>query len=312
MTESTGRAAGVPPDRARVQAAFSQLVEVVARLRAPDGCPWDRVQTLKSIMPHTLEETFEVLEAIDANDNPAICEELGDLLLQVVLYAQIAADEGRFDLLPVIQGITEKLIRRHPHVFGDVAASTVDQVSENWERIKQQEKTRESAIDGLPVAMPSLARAVRLQSKAAKAGFEWPRREALWLKLQEEIRELADELFQDGQPPETWPLETERSPETPLSPEQQARAEEELGDVLFVIANLARRWGINPEDALRRSNQKFSKRFRAVEQAFAMQGKKLSEIPLPQMEAVYHEIKVLEKLVAAEVWTVVREPDEPA
>lgn len=286
---------GTPPDAQLVKEAFWKLVEVVARLRAPDGCPWDREQTLKTIEPFTLEETFEVFEAIDADDNVAISEELGDLLLQVVLYAQIAADEGRFDLIPVVDGITEKLIRRHPHVFGEGQAHTADDVLRNWEQVKQQEKRRESALDGVPLALPGLARAVRLQSKAAKVGFEWPQRDVLWAKLHEEIGELADELFPDGAPPTSREaiesLSAEPSKPAPMDDARRDRIEGELGDVLFVVANLARRWGINPEDALRRSNQKFARRFQAIESRLKNEGRKMQETSLAEMEAIYDEHK---------------------
>jgi tetrapyrrole methylase family protein/MazG family protein len=250
---------------------------------------------LKTIEPFTLEETYEVFEAIDADDNPGISEELGDLLLQVVLYAQIAADEGRFDLLPVIEGITEKLIRRHPHVFDAGQAHTADQVLQNWEHVKQLEKRRESALDGIPLALPALARAVRLQSKAAKVGFEWPRREVLWAKLHEEIQELSVEFFPDGAPSKEA-LDGQTEPEvakvapTPDA-ERLQRMEDELGDVLFVVANIARRWGISPEDALRRSNAKFTRRFQAIERQIVSQGRRMRETPLTEMEEIYDEVK---------------------
>lgn len=292
-------APGTPPDAERIKQEFWRLVEVVARLRAPDGCPWDRVQTLKTIEPFTLEETYEVFEAIDADDNPGISEELGDLLLQVVLYSQIAADEGRFDLIPVIAGITDKLIRRHPHVFGTGQAHTAEQVLRNWEQVKQLEKRRDSALDGIPLALPALARAVRLQSKAAKVGFEWPRREVLWSKLHEEIQELAVEFFPDG-PPSTNREAVEAGAEpdkaTPLpDPERLQRMEDELGDVLFVVANIARRWGISPEDALRRSNDKFARRFQAIERQVISEGRRMGETSLSEMETIYDEVKRREK-----------------
>ena len=290
---------GTPPDAQLVKDAFWNLVAVVARLRAPDGCPWDREQTLKTIEPFTLEETFEVFEAIDADDNIGIAEELGDLLLQVVLYAQIAADEGRFDLIPVVNGITEKLIRRHPHVFGEGQAHTADDVLRNWEQVKQQEKRRESALDGVPLALPGLARAVRLQSKAAKVGFEWPQRDILWAKLHEEIGELAEEMFPEGAPPTSREaieaLGAELGKPAPVDEARRERIEGELGDVLFVVANLARRWGINPEDALRRSNQKFARRFQAIESHLKDQGRKMQETSLTEMEAIYDEHKRSER-----------------
>ena len=161
---------GTPPDLERVKTVFAALVEVVARLRAPDGCPWDRAQTLATIKPYTLEETFEVFEAIDSGDDRGLVEELGDLLLQVVLYAQIAADEGRFDLIPVVEGITEKMLRRHPHVFGPARAETAEQVLHPLDLAKQQDILRESVLDGVPLALPALWRGtIRLSSKAARA-----------------------------------------------------------------------------------------------------------------------------------------------
>lgn len=288
--------AGNPPDREQVQGALWRLIEVVARLRAPGGCPWDREQTLATIRPFTLEETYELLEALDGNQTPEIVEELGDVLLQVVLYAQIAADAGRFDLIPVVEGITDKLIRRHPHVFGTEQADTPEQVIRNWDRVKQQEKTRASAIDGVPIALPALARAVRLQAKAGRVGFEWPHREKLWAKLHEEVEELGAELFLNQIPAVS---EVDLSPpqvQAPeLTPEQLDRVESELGDVLFVAANIARRWGLNPEDALRRSNAKFSARFQSIELEFQRRGQQLTEVTLEDMEVVYDEIKRREK-----------------
>ncbi|MDB5387156.1 MAG: MazG family protein [Planctomycetaceae bacterium] len=290
---------GTPPDAIRTQQEFWRLVEVVARLRAPDGCPWDREQTLKTIEPFTLEETYEVFEAIDADDTPGISEELGDLLLQVVLYAQIAADEGRFDLIPVISGITDKLFRRHPHVFGTGQAHTADQVLRNWEHVKQLEKRRDSAIDGIPLALPALARAVRLQTKASKVGFEWPRREVLWAKLHEEIQELAVEFFPEGPPPtDRASVEATQFPQdAPQAPDAARlnRMEDELGDVLFVVANIARRWGISPEDALRRSNDKFARRFQAIERQVISAGGTMRETSLEEMEAIYDAVKRQEK-----------------
>src|SRR5580692_10059180 len=189
------KVAGQPPDAARLGPAFRELCEVVARLRAPDGCPWDRVQTLETIKPYTLEETCELLEAIDARDDAAIVEELGDLLLQVVLDAQIGADEGRFDLVEVVEGITRKMIHRHPHVFGTAVANTVADVAQHWHAAKDKEKLRDSALDGIPLPLPQLARAVKLSKKAARVGYDFPNRAMLFDKLREEVAELAGELF---------------------------------------------------------------------------------------------------------------------
>ncbi len=286
---------GTPPDWDRLAPAMRRLVDVVARLRAPDGCPWDREQTLESIKPHTLEETYELLEAIDSGDDDAIVEELGDVLLQVVLDAQIGIDESRFDLIQVAERITEKLIVRHPHVFGDVQAETSEQVKENWDRIKRAEKQRDSLLAGIPLAMPALASATRLSDRAARVGYDWPKREMLFDKLREEIAELSVELFPDGQVPNV-PAVAEggiEADEPVADPEELARIEGEIGDILFVVANIARRWHVNPEEALRKSNRKFQRRFEYIERRLAEQGKDIREASLEAMESLYQEGKRL-------------------
>lgn len=288
---------GVPPDAEQANAAFQRLCEVIARLRSPDGCPWDRQQTLESIKPYTLEETYELLEAIDSGDDEQIVEELGDLLLQVVLDCQIGADEQRFNIVDVLRRITDKMISRHPHVFGDVSVDSADEVSQHWQRAKRQEKpNRQSELDGIPAALPQLARAARLSKRAARVGYDFPDRRMLFDKLQEELQELADELFEDGQIPQ-MDAEVESAPvaDAPIDdPELKARVESELGDVLFVLANIARRWNINPEEALRGSNQKFLRRFQYIEQQLAAAGRKISEATLPEMEAIYQAGKSTE------------------
>jgi len=284
---------GSPPDQAACLQEFWRLVEVTARLRAPDGCPWDREQTLATIKPHTLEETYELLEAIDTDDNAAICEELGDVLLQVVLDSQIAADEGRFDLVAVIQGLTEKLIVRHPHVFGETAVANSQEVLSNWDRIKQQQKQRDSIFDGLPVALPTLARAARVTEKAARHGYDFPNRDMLFDKLREEVDELQQELYPDGQVPHvTAAVDAAVVPDAPVDDAaRRERIEAELGDVLFVIANIARRWQINPEEALRRSNTKFERRVRYIEKRLKAQGRELRSATLVEQERLYQEGK---------------------
>jgi MazG family protein len=270
---------------------------VIARLRSPEGCPWDRAQTLETIKPYTLEETYELLEAIDSGNDQHIIEELGDLLLQIVLDSQIAADEGRFDLNHVVEGLTRKMIERHPHVFGDVNAETPDEVRRNWDQIKEQEKQRRSIFDGLPEALPALARAARVAEKAAKVGYDFPHRDMLFDKLREEIQELADELFHDGQLPETpATVEAEVIADEELNdPELRARVEGELGDILFVVANIARRWKINPEEALRKSNRKFQQRVQKIEQALENEGRSIQEATLQEMEAIYQAVKQQER-----------------
>lgn len=288
---------GTPPDPARIGPIFRELCEVVAKLRSPSGCPWDREQTLESIKPYTLEETYELLDAIDSGDDAAIVEELGDVLLQVMLDSQIASDEGRFELTDVVNELTQKMIRRHPHVFGDAAAHSASDVSKHWERIKQQEKQRESIFDGLPTALPALARAARLSKKAARVGYDFPSRAMLFDKLREELNELALELFPDGivpAVPASVDAPVEPDPEA-FDDERQRRIESELGDVLFVLANIARRWHINPEEALRQSNAKFQRRVEYIEQRLKEHGRDIRSATLQEMEQFYQEGKQREK-----------------
>lgn len=289
---------GTPPDFSSLLPEFQRLCEVIATLRSPQGCPWDRQQTLKSIKPYTLEETYELLEAIDADDNEAIREELGDVLLQVILDAQIAADEGRFGLEEVVRLLTDKMIRRHPHVFGDEQGSTTDQIRARWQTIKQQEKpARASRLEGIPVTLPELARAARITARAAAVGYDFPDRRMLFDKLQEETAELAVELFGTEQIPHVAAdVRSERLPDTPLvDAATRERAESELGDVLFVLANIGRRWGINPEEALRKTNAKFSRRFQAIEAAVKATGRSMNEVSLIEMEEIYQANKQREK-----------------
>jgi tetrapyrrole methylase family protein/MazG family protein len=288
---------GTPPDPHAVGEAFRRLCEVIARLRAPDGCPWDREQTLESIKPHTLEETYELLEAIDSGDDEAIIEELGDVLLQIVLDAQIAADEGRFDIVPVIERLTEKLVRRHPHVFGTASAATAAEVLPLWDQAKHAEKRRESIFDGIPADLPQLARAARITARAAKAGYDFPHRAMLFDKLREEIAELAEELFEGGVVPD-MPASVEAAvvPDEPVvDPSRRERIESEIGDILFVVANIARRWGVNPEEALRASNRKFTERVRFIESELAKRGRRLAEATLAEQEAIYQRKKQIER-----------------
>lgn len=293
MSKNTGR----PPDWSRLGPGLRELCDVVARLRAPDGCPWDREQTLETIKPYTLEETYELLDAIDSGDDAAIVEELGDVLLQVVLDAQIGADEQRFTLFDVVESLTEKLVRRHPHVFGESEADTQQDVMRNWDRIKREEKPRESIFDGLPKTLPQLARAARLSQKAARVGYDFPRREMLFAKLKEELGELADELFPEGDVPDVEAtVKSEVVADEPIhDAERQSRVESELGDVLFVLANIARRWGVNPEEALRKSNEKFSRRFGHIERRLRESGRELADASLTEMEDHYQEAKRLEQ-----------------
>ena len=287
--QGTDSRPGTPPDAERNRSAFQQFCEVVAKLRSPEGCPWDRQQTLATIKPYTLEETYELLEAIDSDDNQAIAEELGDLLLQVVLDAQIAADEGRFTIIDVLERITHKMIERHPHVFAGAHAETTADVRAHWERAKHAEKRRESVFDGLPPALPQLARASRIHKRVSAVGYDFPHRAMLFDKLREEVAELAQELFPDGRVPEMpADVDVAVTPDEPVDDAARlSRIEGEIGDILFVIANIARRWGVNPEEALRRSNHKFMDRFRYVEQRLAEQGRTVQEATLREMEDLY-------------------------
>ncbi|WP_417391787.1 nucleoside triphosphate pyrophosphohydrolase [Gimesia sp.] len=296
-TEAGTPLPGTPPDYSILTPAFEKLCDVIARLRSPDGCPWDREQTLATIKPYTLEETYELLEAIDSGNDEHIIEELGDLLLQIVLDAQIAADEGRFDLTHVVDRLTLKMIERHPHVFGNVAAETPDEVRRNWDQIKEQEKQRRSIFDGLPAALPALARASRIAEKAAKVGYDFPHRDMLFDKLREEIQELADEIYPGGQIPHTpASVEADIVADRELAdPELRERVEGELGDILFVVANIARRWKINPEEALRKSNSKFQQRVQKIEQELERTGSSIQKASLQEMEQIYQAVKRQEK-----------------
>jgi ATP diphosphatase len=238
---------------AREETARSLLesVEIMARLRGPDGCPWDREQTFDTIKRHTLEETYEVFDAIERRAWPELKDELGDLLLQVLFYAQMAADEGYFTIADVAANLNAKLIRRHPHIFGDVEAKDAATVLKNWEEIKREEKAAKGAkavdtslLGDIPRSMPSVMEAGKLGSRAAKVGFDWPDANGLFAKLDEEIGELRSEVDRDA---------------------AAAEVEEELGDLLFTAVNLARHLKVDPEQALRGSNAKFRRRFRAME-----------------------------------------------
>lgn len=252
----------VPPltDETQLAREFSTLKHIIATLRGPDGCPWDRKQTHESLRKYLLEEAYELIEAIDTEDDDAIVEELGDVLLQVMLHAQIGADEGYFDIRDVIGSISEKMVRRHPHVFGDVTVSDADDVVTNWNAIKQVEKgeKRKSQLDGVLMTQPGLMRAEQLQKKAAQVGFEWDDVQGAFEKLEEELREWRSQL------------EDER----------------ELGDVLFSVVNVARYFKLNAEQALERTNQKFKRRFEYIETNGS-----LGEMTLEEMDRLWNEAK---------------------
>ncbi|MGZ5432577.1 MAG: nucleoside triphosphate pyrophosphohydrolase, partial [Thermoanaerobaculia bacterium] len=225
--------------------SFDDLVKLMARLRGPDGCPWDRKQTLPDLKPYVIEEAYEVVDAIDRNNRADLLEEIGDLLLEAVFISEITREEGTFDVYDSITAIHDKLVRRHPHVFGDVEAKDAEQVLVNWERLKQDERKAEnkSLLAGIPQSMPALLKASRLTEKASRVGFDWRRTEDVFDKLDEEIAELR-EAVASGDP---------------------SHVHEEIGDLLFTIANIARKVNVNPEEALQSTNRKFMRRFESME-----------------------------------------------
>ncbi len=253
-----------------------RLYEVMKRLRAPGGCPWDREQTFQTLKPCLLEETYELLEAMDGQDLALHVEELGDVLLQVVFQCAIREEEGLFTLNDVAEALAEKLIRRHPHVFGDAVADTAGQVLRNWEAIKQTEKGKKpdrSAIDGVPAALPALLKAQRTQSKAARVGFDWEDATGATGKIEEELAELKEAVAAGD----------------------LQKVTEEMGDLLFSVVNYCRFVEVDAESALEGTNKKFSRRFREVERRIRAQGRALRECTLAEMDAVWDAVKVEER-----------------
>ncbi|MCA9547507.1 MAG: nucleoside triphosphate pyrophosphohydrolase [Myxococcales bacterium] len=254
---------------ARAGDAFDRIVDIVARLRAPDGCPWDREQTLETMRPWLVEECYEVLEALDGGDVAGHREELGDLLFQIVFQAQVRHEEGAFDVADVVGDIADKMWRRHPHVFGDQQGLDREAIRANWRSQKQAEKGRESALDGLPKGLPALMRAARLGQKAARVGFDWPDPDGVLDKLDEEAAELKAALAEGD----------------------AAGVQAELGDYLFTVVNLCRHLGVDPEAALQATNRKFEVRFRAVEAGLAAEGRGLQDADLDELEARWQASK---------------------
>jgi tetrapyrrole methylase family protein/MazG family protein len=251
---------------------FEELVGIMHTLRKPGGCPWDREQTFDSLKEYVIEETYEVVDAIDAHDLDELRGELGDLMLQIVFQSELAEEQGDFDIKDVIEGISTKLIRRHPHVFGDTSVAGADEVVHRWEQIKRGEKGyehRTSILDGVPRQLPALMLAMEISKRAAKAGFEWPRLDAVVDKLDEEVQELKAELHQDN----------------------RERISEELGDLLFTVVNIARWTKVHPEDALRAMTNRFSTRFRHIEAAANGAGKTLEEMSIEEMDAAWDQAK---------------------
>ncbi len=257
---------------ARIQKEFSDLVDTVARLRAPGGCPWDREQTHESLKRYVIEETYEVVEAIDSGEPSKLEDELGDLLLQVLLHAQISSESGEFDVADVCARIREKLQRRHPHVFSDTQVSGVDDVLHNWEQIKRAEpghEERKSALDGVPRSLPALMRAAKISKKAARTGFDWPEVGAIVEKLREEAAELEDALAKGNKDEVRY----------------------EIGDLLFTVVNIARFQGIDPEEALTEMLGRFVMRFNRIESKAAEQGVDILNMSLEEMDAIWNEAK---------------------
>jgi MazG family protein len=303
---------------------FERAVQIMARLRAPGGCPWDREQTFDTIKPYTLEETYEVLEAIDNRDWPELTGELGDLLLQVLFYSQMASEEGHFSVDDVLDRLSNKLVDRHPHVFGEVKADTPAEVLRNWEALKAEEKKKrlaargdnqaeppdgmqvvdaqtgpeQSVLAGVSSKMPALMEAYKLSSRAAHVGFDWPEIEGLFAKLEEETAELREELkavpalHSKGQAVGKGIAGSGR-PQVP--PELRERLEDEVGDMLFVLVNVARYLSLDPESALRKTNRKFKRRFQWVEERLRASDRTPQQASLDELETLWQQAKRQEK-----------------
>ncbi|HTX79719.1 MAG TPA: nucleoside triphosphate pyrophosphohydrolase [Longilinea sp.] len=256
--------------------SMESFQEVVARLRAPDGCPWDREQTHLTLRTSLLEETYETIEAMDKEDSVALQEELGDLVLQIVLNAQIAYEAGEFRLSDVLQGINQKIVRRHPHVFGEVKVGNVDGVLRNWEKLKEAERKangqtdKKGILDGIPLALPALSQAQKYQDRAAHVGFDWKEVDPVWDKVAEEIQEVKNA-------------------------KTAQEIEEELGDLLFAVVNLVRWYKVDAESALRGTNLKFKRRFGYIEKKAAQEGHQLTDMTLPEMDVWWEEAKKEDK-----------------
>lgn len=255
--------------------SFDDLVRLMTRLRGPDGCPWDRKQTLPDLKAYVIEESYEVVDAIDQGDRAALAEELGDMLLQAVFIAEITREEGTFDIYDAITAIHDKLVRRHPHVFGDVEANDAEQVLVNWEKLKQDERKAEnkSVLSGVPLAMPALLKASRLTEKAARVGFDWRRTDDVFDKIDEEVAELREAVAEGD----------------------AEHVHEEIGDLLFTIANIARKVNVNPEEALQSTNRKFMRRFESMESRVRERDQNLDQLELEEMDRLWDEAKAAER-----------------
>lgn len=253
--------------------AFGRLLDVLDDLR--EKCPWDRKQTNASLRPHTIEEAYELCDAIMREDNKEICKELGDVLEHVIFYSIIGSEQGAFDIADICNSEADKLVFRHPHIYGDVSVGSSDEVSKLWEKVKQKEKDgNKTVLSGVPSALPSLIKAYRVQDKARNVGFDWDNPDDVWAKVYEEIDELKDELKSGD----------------------KERAMNELGDFLFSVVNAARLYHLNPDTALERTNQKFISRFNYIEHAAKSQGKQLNDMTLGEMDRLWNEAKEQENI----------------
>ena len=289
---------------------FERAVSIMARLRGPGGCPWDREQTFDSIKPYTLEETYEVLEAIDNRDWNELPGELGDLLLQVLFYSQMAEEEGRFSINDVLDRLSNKLVNRHPHVFGDVTAETSAEVLRNWEALKAEEKKKrlgsggsevagtgnhpESVLAPVSSAMPALLEAHKLSSRAAHVGFDWPEISGLFEKLSEETTELKNELGQLPSPPQPAARGVAGSGKPQVPDELRLRLEEEVGDLFFVLVNIARYLSLDSESALKKTNRKFRRRFQWMEEQLRAGGRSPQQATIDELESLWQKAKAQE------------------
>jgi MazG family protein len=291
---------------------FERAVAIMARLRAPGGCPWDREQTFDSIKPYTLEETYEVLEAIDQRDWDELSGELGDLLLQVLFYSEMSKEQGTFTIDEVLDKLSGKLIHRHPHVFGDVQAETASDVVRNWEAIKAEEKKKRleagggkaaknpeapnSVLAGVSSSMPALLEAHKLSSRAAHVGFDWPDVEVLFDKLREETNELREELKEFPEPgPRPQARGIAGSGKIQAPDDLRVRLEGEVGDLFFVLVNIARYLSVDPESALKKTNRKFKRRFQWMEQRLQESGRSPEQATTEELESLWQQAKELEK-----------------
>ena len=266
MSESSERESGGLNSQ---PSKFNRLCEIIAKLRAPGGCPWDREQTHESLLPQLIEEAYEVVGAVRTKDDANFREELGDLLLLIVMHAEIAREAGRFDIGNVIDDVTEKLIRRHPHVFGKSDARDSGAVLKQWESIKRAEKTGKHYLDGLPTALPALMRAQKAQSKAARVNFDWTELRDVIAKIEEEVAEA----------------------KSAISSQDRQAIEDESGDLLFAVVNLARKCKLDAEGALQSATDKFVARFNQLEDKLKLRGRKLGDVDLAELDAIWNEIK---------------------